>query len=356
MSLQAEGAGIMPSAPLSASGESGLLPLKPAASFIVGLVLLSAVVLLWVFSSALTQFLYNDPDLDYEKPTALTTFCTATASVFLVPQLVRRLGRPQEGIALEGPSFRTVALITANWFLCQWTFNLSLAQTALSTNTLLSSSSVVWAYVVGLVFARSRPSLLGVVCVASALAGVTLAVLGGSRSTDPRAPKDTLVGEATALGSAIAYGFFSNGLAAHVRPQDMSAVWGYMGLLSIALGSVLMALGHLTGLEPFEVPSRKAVGIMLLNGFLGTSISDYVWARGLLLTSPLVATVALNMSIPVSFFVDAVVLRQHAFSWTAPLGAFLVFLGVVAGGVEETMREPATSTDRPVELWEPCEA
>lgn len=68
------------------------------------------------------------------------------ASVFLVPQLVRRLGRPQESIALEGPSFRTIALITANWFLCQWTFNLSLAQTALSTNTLLSSSSVVWAW------------------------------------------------------------------------------------------------------------------------------------------------------------------------------------------------------------------
>lgn len=152
-----------------------------------------------------------------------------------------------------------------------------------------------------------------------------------------RRPPAAHPGEATALGSAIAYGFFSNGLAAHVRPQDMSAVWGYVGLLSIALGSVLMALGHLTGLEPIEVPSRKAVGVMLLNGFLGTSISDYVWARGLLLTSPLLATVTLNMSIPVSFFVDAVVLRQHAFSLTAPLGAFLVFLGVVAGGVEETM-------------------
>lgn len=67
MSLEADGAD-MPSAPLAASGERELMPLKAVASFIVGLVLLSAVVLLWVFSSALTQFLYNDPDLDYEKP------------------------------------------------------------------------------------------------------------------------------------------------------------------------------------------------------------------------------------------------------------------------------------------------
>jgi len=248
---------------------------------------------------------------------------------------------PQATSDFQRPSSKLVLVITANWFLCQWTFNMSLAQTALSTNTLLSSSSVVWSYIVGLIIGRCRLSLLGVLCVASAVSGVSLTVLGGNQRVDPTAPKNTFFGEALALGSAVAYGIFSNGLAAHVRPEQMNEVWGGVGVMSVAIGGALMFVGHVTGLEPLEAPSGKALGIMLLNGFLGTSISDYVWARGLLLTSPLVATVALNMTIPVSFVVDAVILRQHVFSWTAPVGAALVFLGVAAGAVEESQRDAA---------------
>jgi len=347
MRLEGDGLCTMLSAPLSPSSQRWASGRTPSVRFAVGLLLLAAVVF-WVFSSVLTQFLYDDPDVDYDKPTALTTLCTATASVFLLPQLARRsrcLGScfPQEGGDVERPTFRLIVLVTVNWFLCQWSFNLSLAQTALSTNTLLSSSSVVWAYAVGLLFGRCRWSSLGVVCVVSALAGVSLTVLGGDRRIDPTAPKNTLSGEALALGSAVAYGVFSNGLAAHVQPEQMNEVWGGVGVLSVALGVVLMALGHVTGLEPVEAPSGKAMGIMLLNGFLGTSISDYIWARGLLLTSPLVATVALNMTIPVSFVVDALVLRQHAFSWTAPVGAVLVFLGVLAGAIDESTRAGAVA-------------
>lgn len=314
--------------------------------FVGGLLLLALVVLLWVFSSVLTQFLYDNPDVDYKKPTALTTLCTATASVFLLPGLWKRsrCGQRQawqDAQRAEGPSLLVVVLVTLNWFFCQWTFNLSLMYTALSTNTLLSSSSVVWSYVVGLAIGTARLSALGVGCVCCGMGGVAMAVLGQEKRVDPSAPVNTPLGEVLAMSSAIAYGVFSNGLAARVRPEQMSQVWGGVGLFSLLLGAALMALGHLTGLEPAEVPSGQALSIMLLNGFLGTSISDYMWARGLLLTSPLVATVALNLTIPVSFVTDAVVLRQHAFSWIPAGGACLVFAGVVLGAVDEQRRQAA---------------
>mmetsp|Transcript_25573 Transcript_25573/g.55575 ORF Transcript_25573/g.55575 Transcript_25573/m.55575 type:complete len:87 (+) Transcript_25573:420-680(+) len=75
--------------------------------------------------------------------------------------------------------------------------------------------------------------------------------------------------------------------------------------------------------------------MMTTNAVIGTSLSDYLWATGVLLTSPLVATVSLNLTIPVSFITDAVVLHQHAFSWTAPVGALAVFVGVLASAAAE---------------------
>merc|ERR1719230_261882 len=97
-----------------------------------------------------------------------------------------------------------------------------------------------------------------------------------------------------------------------------------------------MTIAHVTGIEVLQVPSGKALSIMLLNGVLGTALSDFLWAQGVLLTSPLVATLCLNMTIPVSFVTDSLLLRQHTFSWFFPLGATFVFAGVTCGAVDET--------------------
>merc|ERR1712187_784051 len=153
---------------------------------------------------------------------------------------------------------------------------------------------------------------------------------------DPDAPTDTYFGEALATASAMGYGVFSIALKKLVRPKQMPHLWGAVGVYSILLGAVLMAICHFTGFETLHPPSGKALGIMLFNGFLGTSLSDFLWAQGVLLTSPLVATVCLNMTIPLSMIVDSVILKQHAFSWTSPVGACLVFSGVVAAAIDET--------------------
>jgi len=332
---------VAPASPPGASADQVRQPCRGERwRFVKGLLLLLVVVFLWVFSSVLTQFLYDAPDVDYKKPTALTTISCASASFFLLPHAISYMACRQSnghhdasnGDRLPWP---ILLLISANWFVCQWTFNLSLQRTSLATNTILSSSSTVWSYLFTFAFRRGHCSLLGLVCVICAMSGVVFAVLGQETQLDPNAPVDTVSGEALAVVSAIAYGHFSNALAVHVKPSQVDFLWGCVGLLCLAFGSCLMTLGQITGLEPFEMPSIEALLIMLLNAFLGTSISDYIWARAVLLTTPLVATVALNLTIPVSFVTDVVILRQHAFTWMAPLGAVMVCAGVVAGAVEE---------------------
>jgi len=280
---------------------------------------------------------------------------------FLMPQLLRSGGCLRRDDSRETPpaervELLTVLMISLNWFCCQWTFNVSLGHTALATNTMLSSTSVVWSYVFTVLVGFRQCSLLGPLCILLAMSGISLAVFGHEERVDPTAPVDDIFGTSLALGSALMYGAFSNMLALWVKPNQMTAVWGFVGVSSVVIGGVLMLLGHLTGLETFEVPSSKAFSIMLLNGFLGTSISDYIWAQGVLLTAPLVANISLNMTIPVSMFVDAVILQQHKFSWTSPLGGALVFMGVIVAAVDE-VRSGGTnnhcSDTSPVELREP---
>jgi len=308
--------------------------------FFFGVFLLMIVVTLWVFSSWITQLLYDNPDVNYPKPTALTTLSTATAAIFALPQLLR------SGGCLKGPSLReehgsepvtfaTVMLISLNWFFCQWTFNVSLGHTALATNTMLSSTSVVWSFTFTVLMGLRRCSLMGPVCIVFAISGIALATFGKAERVDPTAPVDDALGTAFALGSALMYGIFSNQLALKVKQEQMTQVWGFVGVSSVFIGAVMMAIGHVTGLETFEMPSGKAFSIMLLNGFLGTSISDYIWAQGVLLTSPLVANISLNVTIPVSLVVDTVLLHQHNYPWTSPLGGVLIFCGVVVAAFDE---------------------
>lgn len=301
--------------------------------FFVGLLLLGLTVVLWVGSSVLTQYLFET--VSYTKPIALTTFCTSTAAVFCLPRALHSLrGRPQSDAEGELPALWKVMILSGNWFFCQWSFNESLQYTALATNTLLSSSSVVWSYLFGLMLSQARLTVLGTACVVLAVGGVCVAMAGNVVRTDPNAPTDTLWGELLATSSAVAYGVMSNILSMWVQPRQMNYVWGFVGIYAFFLGGTLMLLGNALGFESFRKPSAEVLGIMLVNGFLGTSLSDYVWAQGLLRTTPLVATVVLNMTIPVTFILDSAILRQHKFSAMFPIGAVLVFTGIVAGSLD----------------------
>jgi len=56
----------------------------------------------------------------------------------------------------------------------------------------------------------------------------------------------------------------------------------------------------LQGVEPFSMPSKATLGLLTANGLIGTVVSDYLWARSVLLLSPLISTLGLSLTIPCS--------------------------------------------------------
>jgi solute carrier family 35 protein F5 len=80
---------------------------------------------------------------------------------------------------------------------------------------------------------------------------------------------------------------------------------------------------HFTGIEPFAMPPTAWIwGIIAINS-TSSLISDYCWAFSMLLTSPLIVTVGLSLTIPLSL-VGQMLLSATYTGWMYWLGAAVV--------------------------------
>jgi solute carrier family 35 protein F5 len=81
-----------------------------------------------------------------------------------------------------------------------------------------------------------------------------------------------------------------------------------------------------SGLESLSNLTWAAAGAMCLSGLLNNVVSDYLWARSVLLTSSTVATVGLSITIPIAMVADFVVKNESPTVLSAT-GAGLVVVG-----------------------------
>lgn len=70
-----------------------------------------------------------------------------------------------------------------------------------------------------------------------------------------------------------------------------------------------------------------AFGLIFVSGFFDDVISDYLWARSILLTSPTVATVGLSLTIPMAVIVDFFTTSPCTVSMSSLTGAVVVLTG-----------------------------
>ena len=72
--------------------------------------------------------------------------------------------------------------------------------------------------------------------------------------------------------------------------------------------------------------TMSVLGFIVLNGLADNVLSDYLWARSIVLTSPTVATVGLSLTIPLAFLSDAAMGKLRG-GWEEVVGALAVAAG-----------------------------
>ncbi|KAI3960032.1 hypothetical protein MKW98_016756 [Papaver atlanticum] len=228
---------------------------------------------------------------------------------------------------------RVSLLICPFWFLAQLTFNLSLKYTTVTSNTILSSASSLFTFLVALLFLGEKFTWVKLISVLLCMAGTIIVSLGDSQSGLSGIASRPLLGDLLALVSSGFYAVYITLIRKKLPDEDddksgrasMAQFLGYLGLFNLLLFLPVALLLNFTKLEPFHALSWQQVGLIVSKGLLDNVLSDYLWAKAVLLTTTTVATAGLTIQVPLAAVVDS--LTGNAPHLMDYLGAAAVMVG-----------------------------
>ncbi|GJN89121.1 hypothetical protein Rhopal_002095-T1 [Rhodotorula paludigena] len=245
------------------------------------------------------------------------------------------------------------------WFAANWATNAALGYTSVSSTTILASMSGFFTLAAGACAGVESFSVGKLLSVALSLTGVAIVSLSDSKLPTPPpseplspatspTPSNPLLGDALALLSALAYAAYVLLLKVRIRNEariSMTLFFGFVGLFNILLIWPVGLFLDRIGVEPFEFPRGKTLWASLLVNAGITFVSDALYLRAMLLTSPLAVTLGLSLTIPLALAGDLLYRRSsEPVSLASLAGAALVLGSFVANGVLD-LREAEKRTE-----------
>ncbi|KAK6141668.1 hypothetical protein DH2020_024589 [Rehmannia glutinosa] len=224
-------------------------------------------------------------------------------------------------------------LICPIWFLAQLTFNLSLKYTTVTSNTILSSSSSLFTFLVALVFLGEKFTWLKLISVLLCMGGTIIVSLGDSGSGSSVVASNPTLGDILALLSSAFYAAYITLIRQKLPDEDdevqgrasMAQFLGFLGLFNILIFLPVALILDFSKLEPFNTLTGKQFGLIVGKGLLDNVLSDYLWAKAVLLTTTTVATAGLSIQVPLAAIVDS--LTGNAPHFLDYIGAAAVMVG-----------------------------
>ncbi|KAG5586769.1 hypothetical protein H5410_047203 [Solanum commersonii] len=198
------------------------------------------------------------------------------------------------------------------WFLAQLTFNLSLKYTTVTSNTILSSSSSLFTFLVSLVFLGEVFTWVKLFSVLLCMGGTIIVSLGDSKSGSSKVASNPILGDILSLVSAAMYAVYITLIRKKLPDDDgkrghasMAQFLGYLGLFNMLIFLPIPLVLNFANLEPFNTLTWKQLGLIVGKGMFDNVLSDLLWAKAILLTSTTVATAGLTIQVPLAAIVDS---------------------------------------------------
>lgn len=214
------------------------------------------------------------------------------------------------------------------WFVSNFAYNASLKYTSITSSTVLASTGSLFTFLFAIVSRDETFSLIGFMgvmfgVVGSAVTGwsdvgndgenipsTNATFVGTGHAGGNPFEGHAMVGDFLGLLSAVGYGTYTVMIRV-LCPHDessysMQLLLGYIGLVNgLSLMPVTIYLMFISSSSTTMANLTWIVfGYLVAKGMLDNVLSDYLWARAVILTSATVATVGLGLTIPLAFFSD----------------------------------------------------
>ncbi|KAK6798398.1 hypothetical protein RDI58_006100 [Solanum bulbocastanum] len=164
-------------------------------------------------------------------------------------------------------------LISPFWFLAQLTFNISLKYTTVTSNTILSSSSSLFTFLVSLVFLGEVSTWVKLFSVLLCMGGTIIVSLGDSKSGSSKVALNPILGDILSLVSAAMYAVYITLIRKKLPDDDgksghasMAQFLGYLGLFNMLIFLPVPLVLNFANLEPFNTLTWKQLGLIVGKG------------------------------------------------------------------------------------------
>ena len=194
------------------------------------------------------------------------------------------------------------------WFLANYFYNYGLLYATITSSVVLSNTSPAWVYLLSLsclvpVSYREKFDWLCAIMILVSLSGFGVIALADKRDASESDTTKPIIGDVLSLLSAISYALYATFLKIKVPEGEESTFkftyfLGFVGLCNDVILAVLLVIFNYTGFETFEWPPNDTLLLLSINAFFGTFISDYCWARSVLLLGPFVTTMGITITFP----------------------------------------------------------
>lgn len=274
------------------------------------------------------------------------------------------------------------------WFFSNYFASACLEYTSVGSVTILTSTSSVWTLILCALMKVESFTVRKLVGVLASLAGIVLIStvdLSGKDNDEDRgnfphkSQRQIAIGDAMALFSAVVYGLYVTVMKLRVGNEErvsMPLFFGMVGLFNIVFLWPLFIVLHVTGIETvslffvslrsefrppadiqppqFELPPSSKVLIIIILNSISSFLSDMSWAYAMLLTSPLLVTVGLSLTIPLSLIGEMIQYQQFSsfLYWVGAGIVLLSFLFINHESVDEDKQEQPIALEDSVAVAE----
>jgi solute carrier family 35, member F5 len=233
------------------------------------------------------------------------------------------------------------------WFISNWSYNASLRYTTITSSTVLSSTGSLFTFLFAVLLKDESFTAQKLVGVLLGMAGSIVTGVHDLREEENSAadeesylPADyKILGDSLGLFSAVGYGTYTVMVRVLLPRQEelfsMQVFLGFVGLFNcVALSPIMLWQAYSSPDLTFIV-----LAFVCLKGLLDNVLSDYLWARAVLLTSATVATVGVGLTIPMAFFSDWLLGNADVLDISSLVGALAVLFGFVLVNLGTTYEE-----------------